>query len=78
MQDFINTYIIGNGWAGVFIGLSLFGMGYWRGASGKVKFSILVIDATIKDMIDNGYVKTRRKLVDGKWEEEILRHDEEV
>jgi hypothetical protein len=77
MQDFVSTYIVGNGWVGVALGIAMFAMGYWRGLERVNKIAPFIIDATIADLIENGFVKTRKRLEDGEWKEEMLRHDEE-
>ena len=77
MQDFINTYIAGNGWLGAGIGIGLFLMGYFKGLARVNKIAPFIIDATIQDLINNGFVKSRKRLEDGEWKEELLRYDEE-
>lgn len=77
MLDYLSNV---NGWIGVGIGLGLFLMGYWKGAIDTAsKIVPATINATLQQMIDDGYVRVRKVLNDeGKWEEEMLRHDEEV
>jgi hypothetical protein len=77
MLDFLTDV---NGWIGVGLGLMMFGLGYWRGfGNAAIKLIPAMVDATLKQMIEDGYIKTRKVLnAEGKWEEELLRHDEEV
>lgn len=76
MEIFMNA----NGWMGVGLGLLMFGMGYWKGVSNTVNRVIpATVEATVDQMIADGYIKFRKVLNDeGKWEKEILKHDEEV
>jgi hypothetical protein len=67
-----------NGWIGVGLGLLIFYMGYIKGVSKARALAPHIIDSTIQNLIDNGFIKTRKTLKNGKWEEDILRHDEEV
>lgn len=74
MEYFTDT----SGWIAVGIGLSLYLLGYFKGVSKARDFAPFVIDATIQDLINNGFIKTRKTLKNGKWEEDILRYDEEI
>lgn len=67
-----------SGWIAVGIGLLLFFMGYIKGVGKAREFAPHIIDSTIQSLIDNGFIKTRKTLKNGKWEEDILRYDEEV
>lgn len=73
------SFLQGNGWVGVVIGLLLFGMGYLKGASVRDGWVDAIIAMTIKQMIDDRLVKTRRILNDetGEWEDQLLEYDEE-
>lgn len=73
------SFLQGNGWVGVAIGLLLFGMGYLKGASVRDGWVDAIIAMTIKQMIDDRLVKTRRVLNDetGEWEDQLLEYDEE-
>jgi uncharacterized membrane protein len=74
------SFLQGNGWVGVAIGLLLFGMGYLKGASVRDGWIDAIIAMTIKQMVADRLVKTRRVMNDetGEWEEELLQYDEEV
>ena len=69
-----------NGWVGVTIGLGLFLMGYWKGGADTARRVIpATVAATIDQMVEDGYVRARKVLnSEGKWEEELLKYDEEV
>jgi hypothetical protein len=67
-----------NGWIGVGIGLLIFLLGYMKGVGKARALAPHIIDSTIQNLIDNGFIKTRKTLKDGKWQEDILRYDEEV
>lgn len=67
-----------NGWIGVGIGLLIFLLGYMKGVKKARSLAPHIIDSTIQNLIDNGFIKTRKTLKNGKWEEDILRYDEEV
>ena len=73
------SFLQGNGWVGVGLGLLMFAMGYLKGASVRKGFVEAVIDVTIKQMIADRIIKTRRTWNDetGEWEEELLQFDEE-
>lgn len=77
MLDYLSNV---NGWVGVALGIGMFAMGYWKGSTDTaIKIIPATIDATLRQMIDEGYVRVRKVLNnEGKWEEELLRHDEEV
>lgn len=69
------------GWMGVALGAGMFGMGWIAGfgfTRGRV--TELVIAHTIASMIEDGYIKTKQVYNDttGKWEEEMLKFDEEL
>jgi general stress protein CsbA len=80
MQDFMNTYIVGNGWVGVLIGIVLFVMGYYKGLARTASIIPIIVDSTIQGMVADGYARVRKVLnpETGEWEEELLRHDEEI
>ena len=73
------SFLQGNGWVGVALGLVMFGMGYIKGKSIRREFVGYVIDATIQRMVKDGFVKTSM-LPDeetGEMTQHILRYDEE-
>jgi len=73
------TFLNGNGWVGVAIGITLFIMGYLKGKQKAAKLVPLIVDTTIENLIKDGFVKTRKVLnKDGMWEDELLKYDEEV
>lgn len=74
------SFLQGNGWVGVGLGLLMFAMGFLKGSSVRNGFVNAIIDATIKQMIADRMIKTRRTWNNetGEWEEELLQFDEEV
>lgn len=78
-MEAVQAFLYGNGWVGVAIGLVLFIMGYMKGVSKANALIPLVVDTTIENLVKDGFVRTRKVLnEDGKWEEELLKYDEEV
>lgn len=77
MLDFLTDV---NGWIGVGVSIVIFGMGYWKGMVNTAnKLVPATVEATMDQMISDGYVKTRKVLnEEGKWEQELLKYDEEV
>ena len=73
------SFLQGNGWVGVGLGLLMFAMGYLKGASVRDGFAQHIIAHTIKQMVADRLIKTRRTWNDetGEWEEELLQYDEE-
>ena len=67
-----------NGYIAVGIALAIFYLGYIKGKSTQRSLAPYIIDATIQNLIDNGFLKTRKVMKDGKWQEDILRFDEEL
>lgn len=57
------------------IGLLLFAMGYWKGR--KSYPHDLIVETVIDQLDQGGFIRTKKTLVDGKWETEILTIDEE-
>jgi hypothetical protein len=74
MEYFSNA----NGLIGVGIGILIFLLGYLKGVGKARIITPYIIDSTIQKLIDDGFIKTRKTLKNGKWEEDILRYDEEV
>lgn len=74
------SFLQGNGWVGVGLGLLMFAMGFLKGYSVRNGFVNAIIDATIKQLIADRMIKTRRTWNNetGEWEEELLQFDEEV
>jgi hypothetical protein len=74
------SFLQGNGWVGVALGVAMFCMGYMKGASIRKGVVEAVIDVTIKQMIAARMIKTRRTWNNqtGEWEEELLQYDEET
>jgi hypothetical protein len=73
------SFLQGNGWVGVGLGLLMFAMGYIKGASVRDGFAQYIVAHTIQQMVADRLVRTRRTWNDetGEWEEELLRYDEE-
>ena len=68
-----------DGWVGVLIGCSMFIMGYLKGSERIARAMPMVVEATVNKMIADGYVRVRKVLnSEGRWEEELLKHDEEL
>lgn len=77
-MEAVQAFLYGNGWVGVAIGFVLFIMGYMKGVSKANALIPLVVDTTIENLVKDGFVRTRKVLnEDGKWEEELLKYDEE-
>lgn len=74
------SFLYGNGWVGVALGLVMFAMGYLKGASVRNGFVDHIVAHTIRQMVADRLVRTRRTWNDetGEWEEELLQYDEEV
>jgi hypothetical protein len=66
-----------NGYIAVGIALAMFGLGYVKGRSNTRLLFPYVIDSTIQKLINEGFLKTRKVFKNGKWEEDILKFDEE-
>lgn len=66
-----------NGYIAVGIALAIFVLGYVKGRSNARLLFPYVIDSTIQKLINEGFLKTRKVFKNGKWEEDILRFDEE-
>lgn len=67
------------GFVGPLIGLILFLMGYYKGRHTTTdQFRRYVIDQTVQKLINDGYLKTKTILHDGKWQQDILKYDEEA
>jgi hypothetical protein len=78
-MEILMSYVQGNGWLGVAIGIVIFIMGYMKGNAIRQSFMDEVMDATIKQMIADGYVKARMEVnpETGKMEQMLYKHDEE-
>ena len=72
------SFFYGNSYVGVLLGLSMFGMGYWKGAMIRRTLVEAIISTTINQMIADKLVRTRRiwNPTINEWEEEIVRFDE--
>ena len=78
-MEILMSYVQGNGWLGVAIGIVIFIMGYMKGNAIRKSFMDEVMDATIKQMITDGYVKARIEMnpETGEMEQMIYKYDEE-
>jgi hypothetical protein len=67
--------VTNQGTLAVVFGVVLFAMGYWKGKRSYPHD--LVVSTVLEQLIDGGFIKTKKVLVDGKWETEILTVDQE-
>lgn len=78
-MDILMSYVQGNGWLGVVIGIVIFCMGYMKGNMVRGSYLDEVMDVTIKQMIEDGYVKARMEMnpETGEMEQMLYKHDED-
>lgn len=78
MELFDFSWIYGNGWVGVILGILCFAMGFWKGRfdSNHVEHLATII---IDDLVNRRMIKTRKKYNSetGEWEIDLLEYDEE-
>jgi len=78
MTGFDFSFLHGNGWVGVFLGLLCFGMGFWKGRYDKRHLALLT-SIILEDLIEQKFIRTRKVLNEntGEWEVDILPYDSE-
>lgn len=67
--------VTNQGTLAVIAGLLLFAMGYWKGRQSYPHAQM--VETVIDELVAGGFIRTKKTLVDGKWETEILTVDDE-
>lgn len=67
--------VTNQGTLAVIAGLLLFAMGYWKGRQSYPHAQM--VETVIDELVEGGFIRTKKTLVDGKWETEILTVDDE-
>ena len=78
LEGFDFSWLYGNGWVGVIIGLLCFGMGFYKGRFDQNHLSMMA-SIIIEDLVERRMIKTRKVFNQetGEWDIDLLEYDEE-